>query len=86
MALRLAGGEAMMESSLSEPSAILSVLGIGVAVIVNISLCPRSCLRASFCLTPKRCSSSIIINPKFLYLIEPWISLWVPITISILPS
>ena len=38
MALRLAGGEAMMESSLSEPSAILSVLGIGVAVIVNISL------------------------------------------------
>ena len=86
MAVLFAGGEAIIDSSFSAPSAIFNDLGIGVAVMVSMSLCPRIFFSDSFCLTPKRCSSSIIINPKFLYSIVPCINLWVPMIISIFPS
>ncbi len=66
--------------------AILSVRGIGVAVIVKISTCLRKAFSFSFCFTPKRCSSSIITKPKSLNLISGCSSRCVPITIWTLPS
>ena len=75
----------MIESSRKSDNAIFNVLGIGVAVKVNTSISARSDLNFSFCRTPNRCSSSIIINPRFLKLISACKSLCVPITISALP-
>ena len=60
----------MIENSLRPSIAIPSVRGIGVAVKVKISTSARSALRASFCLTPKRCSSSTITKPKLANLVS----------------
>ena len=61
---RLSGADMIIEMSLRSPMAILSVLGIGVAVIARKSTLCLSFWRSSFCLTPKRCSSSTMIKPK----------------------
>ena len=65
---------------------IASVLGIGVAVRVRISVSDLSDLRVSLCLTPNRCSSSIMTNPRFLNLTSFDNSLCVPMTISTRPE
>ena len=64
------GGVAMMDKSRIPLIAMLRVLGIGVAVSVKMSILARIALIFSFCLTPKRCSSSMISKPKSLYLIS----------------
>ena len=43
---------------------MFNVLGIGVAVNVKTSTLVFNSFNRSLCLTPKRCSSSIINNPK----------------------
>ena len=45
-------------------SAISSVRGIGVAVIVSTSTCARIAFNRSLCETPKRCSSSTTSRPR----------------------
>ena len=45
---------------------IFKVRGIGVAVNVITSTSARSARRRSFCLTPNRCSSSMITKPRSL--------------------
>ena len=63
-----------------------SVLGIGVAVNVNVSTFLLIDAIFSLWLTPKRCSSSIIKSPKSLNDKSFYKILCVPINISILPS
>ena len=52
--------------SLIPVKAIFNVLGIGVAESVRTSVSNLNLFKASLCLTPKRCSSSITISPRFL--------------------
>ena len=56
----------MIDISLTPNKEICSVLGIGVADKVKTSMLVLSSLIFSFCSTPKRCSSSMINNPKSL--------------------
>ena len=65
---------------------ICIVLGIGVAVIVKTSTLVFNCFIFSFAFTPKRCSSSIINNPKSLNSTSLLSNLCVPTTISISPK
>ncbi len=67
-------------------SDMASVRGIGVAVSVSTSTSARRRLSCSFWRTPKRCSSSMMTRPRFLNLMSGWISLWVPMTRSIVPA
>src|SRR5258705_49269 len=46
----------------------------------------RSFFSSSFWRTPKRCSSSMITNPRFLNFTSFWISLCVPMTMSSAPA
>ena len=75
-----------MDRSLIPESDIFRVLGIGVAVIAKMSTSARSARILSFCLTPKRCSSSMITKPRFLKINSGPSSLCVPITISSFPD
>jgi hypothetical protein len=86
MARRFCGGVLMTENSRNPSIAIDSVRGIGVAVSVSTSTSARSAFSCSFCRTPKRCSSSKMTSPRFLNLTSFWISLCVPMMMSILPS
>ena len=86
MASRFCGAVAMIEKSRKPSSAIPNVRGIGVAVRVNTSTSARKAFKASFCRTPKRCSSSMMTKPKRENLISGDSSLCVPITISSVPS
>ena len=86
MASRRCGAVAITEKSRKPSSDMASVRGIGVAVNVSTSTSVRNAFSASFCRTPKRCSSSRITNPKFLNTTSFWISLCVPIAISTVPS
>ncbi len=63
-----------------------SVRGIGVAVSVSTSTSARSAFSASFWRTPKRCSSSMITRPRRVNFTSGESSLWVPITMSSVPS
>ena len=85
-AKRRAGGVAIIDKSRIPENAIFSVLGIGVAVSVSMSTSARIALIRSLSRTPKRCSSSTIIKPKFLNCTFSCKILCVPITISTLPS
>ena len=52
-----------------KPSILMArVLGMGVAVKVKMSVSALKDFNASLCLTPNRCSSSTIINPRSLNL------------------
>ena len=75
----------MTDNSRSPSSAIPRVLGIGVAVRVSTSTSALSALNVSFCLTPKRCSSSMITSPNLLNLISGESNLCVPMIISASP-
>ncbi|MOA14105.1 hypothetical protein D3C78_1341880 [compost metagenome] len=83
---RRAGGVAMIDRSRMPETAMFSVRGIGVAVRVRMSTSLRRALSCSFWRTPKRCSSSMITRPRFLIFTSSCSSLWVPMTMSILPS
>ena len=61
------------------------VRGIGVAVKVNTFTFSRKDFNFSLCPTPKRCSSSTMINPKSLKETSFDKMRCVPITISISP-
>jgi len=58
---------------------------MGVAVSVSTSTSARRRLSASFCRTPKRCSSSMIASPRRASFTPRDRSLCVPITMSISP-
>ena len=73
------------DKSLSPDIAIFNVLGIGVADNVNTLTSFLYFFIFSLCVTPKRCSSSTINNPSFLYLISSDNNLCVPNTKSIVP-
>ena len=64
---------------------MFNVLGIGVAVNVKTSTLVFNSFNRSLCLTPKRCSSSIINNPKSANFTSFDNNLCVPTTISNLP-
>ena len=86
MAKRLAGGVAMIDKSRMPEIDMLSVRGMGVAVRVKTSISARYFLICSFWVTPKRCSSSRMNKPSRLRLMSCCNSLWVPITMSAVPS
>ena len=65
-ASRSTGGVAISDRSFIPPSAMCSVRGIGVAVIVSTWTSARSCLSFSLWATPKCCSSSTITRPEVL--------------------
>ena len=67
-------------------SAISSVRGIGVAVIVSTSTLARNCFSRSLCATPNRCSSSTTNRPRSLNAMSLPSSRCVPITTSTLPA
>ena len=82
---RFCGGVVMIDMSRILVSDMCRVRGIGVAVRVRQSMLVFSSLSRSLCLTPKRCSSSITSNPRFLNVTSFWISRWVPTTTSTPP-
>ena len=86
IASRFCGAVAITEKSRRPSSAMPSVRGIGVAVSVSTSTSARNAFSASFCRTPKRCSSSMITSPSRLNFTSPDKSLCVPMTISTEPS
>ena len=63
---RSTGGSSNTLMSRMPVKLICSVRGIGVALSVRTSTFPFICLIFSLCVTPNRCSSSTINNPKFL--------------------
>ena len=76
----------MVLISLTPAKDMCKVLGIGVAVRVRMSTWLRICLSLSLCITPNRCSSSIITRPRSLNLTSFWTKRCVPIHMSIVPS
>ena len=66
-------------------SAISSVRGIGVAVMVSTSTCVRIFFSRSLCATPNRCSSSTTRSPRSLNVTSELRSRCVPITTSTAP-
>ena len=62
----LGGGVLIIDKSLAFIKLNCKVLGIGVAVRVNVSTLFFSVLSLSFTETPNFCSSSIISSPKSL--------------------
>ena len=66
-------------------SAMCSVRGIGVAVIVSTSTVARSALSRSLTSTPNRCSSSMISRPRLAKFTSGCASRCVPMTISTPP-
>ena len=72
--------------SRSPASDICSVRGIGVADIEITSTFSFSWRSSSFCLTPKRCSSSTISRPRSLARTSRESTRWVPIRMSTRPS
>ena len=83
---RSCGGVSMVLMSRAPVSAMCSVRGIGVAVSVSTSTVCRSILSLSLCITPKRCSSSMITSPRSLKRTLGWTSLCVPMTTSTEPA
>src|SRR3970282_2431742 len=82
----LGGGVVITDKSLAAINENCKVLGIGVAVKVNVSTLAAIVFNLSLTLTPNFCSSSTINNPKSLkttFLLTNWC---VPITISSFPS
>ena len=80
------GGVFIRDKFLRPEKDCCSDLGIGVADIERRSRPFEILFIFSFCLTPKRCSSSITTRPRFLNLILLDNNAWVPIIISISPE
>jgi hypothetical protein len=69
------------------PSMLMcSVRGIGVADIVSTSTVRRMRLSRSLCVTPKRCSSSMMTSPRSENFTSCEISRCVPMRMSICPA
>ena len=83
---RLAGGVLMIDKSRAPINEKCNVRGMGVAVRVSVSTFVLMAFSFSLAATPNFCSSSIMSNPKSLYLISLLNNLCVPIKISTLPS
>ena len=83
---RPSGGVSITEMSRRPASDICSVRGIGVAESESTSTLSLSWRSSSFCLTPKRCSSSTITSPSSFARTSRESSRWVPIRISTRPS
>mmetsp|Transcript_35109 Transcript_35109/g.71882 ORF Transcript_35109/g.71882 Transcript_35109/m.71882 type:complete len:204 (+) Transcript_35109:583-1194(+) len=83
--LRMGGGERMVEVSRMPLRLIWSVRGMGVAERVSTSTPLQMSLSRSFCLTPKRCSSSTTSRPRSRKAIPLLRRAWVPITRSTSP-
>ena len=83
---RPSGGVSITEMSRSPARLICSVRGIGVAESESTSTFSFSWRSSSFCLTPKRCSSSTITSPRSSARTSRESSRWVPIRMSTLPS
>ena len=83
---RLGGGVLIILKSRAPINEKWSVLGMGVAVRVNVSTLALNCFNFSFTPTPNFCSSSIMSRPKSLNFTSLLTMRWVPIIISILPS
>ena len=83
---RLAGGVLSELRSRAPMSENWSVRGMGVADIVSVSTLTLSCLSRSLTATPNFCSSSTTSRPKSLNFTSLPIILWVPMSMSILPS
>ena len=83
---RSSGGVSIVLISRMPVSAISSVRGIGVAVIVSTSTLARNCFSRSLWATPNRCSSSTTSRPRSLNAMSLPSSRCVPITTSTLPS
>ena len=82
---RPSGGVSITEMSRRPASDMCSVRGIGVADIASTSTWSRSCRSSSFCVTPKRCSSSTITSPRSLARTSRDSRRWVPIRMSTSP-
>ena len=76
----------MTEMSRIPASDICSVRGIGVALMAMTSTLSLSWRSSSFCLTPKRCSSSTTISPMSLPRRSRPSRRWVPMRMSTWPS
>ena len=76
----------MIDKSLADIRENCSVLGIGVAVNVNVSTLDLIVFSLSFTLTPNFCSSSTISRPKSRNFTSLPTSRCVPIMISTFPS
>ena len=76
----------MIDMSRMPASDMLSVRGMGVAVIVSTSTRLRICLMRSLCATPNRCSSSTTSSPRSLNSTSFDSSRCVPTMISTLPA
>ena len=79
------GGVARVDISRIPVIAISRVLGIGVALIAKMSTLVLMAFSFSLCSTPKRCSSSIMISPRFRNFTVSESSRWVPMTRSTSP-
>ncbi len=82
---RSSGGVLIVEMSRTPVSVMYSVRGIGVAVSVSTSTSVRIFFSVSLCVTPKRCSSSMISSPRSLKPTSAENRRCVPIMISIAP-
>jgi len=85
MGRRCSGGVSMVLMSRTPTSDMCRVRGMGVALRVKTSTSWRIFFRCSLCLTPKRCSSSMIKRPRFLKAMSFCNSLCVPMQMSMLP-
>ena len=84
---RLPGGGVSITLMSRRPDIdICRVRGMGVALMASTSTFRRSCLRASFCDTPKRCSSSTMTKPRSLGCTSIDSTRWVPMRMSSSPD
>ena len=75
----------MVDISRMPDIAMFKVRGMGVAERVSTSTLLRISLKVSLCVTPKRCSSSMMHSPRSLNLTSFCTSRWVPMMTSTWP-
>ena len=83
---RSMGGCSMVERSRMPLMAMFRVRGMGVAERVSMSTPIKFSFSFSLCLTPKRCSSSMMTRPRSWNRTSLESRRWVPMTMSTLPA
>src|ERR1039458_8759913 len=86
MASRSLGGVSITDKSRRPNNDMCSVRGMGVALMATASTPLQISLSRSLCLTPKRCSSSMMTSPRSFHSTSFEKSRCVPTTRSTLPS
>ena len=86
MGWRSTGGSSMVLMSRMPLMAMFRVRGMGVADRVSMSTPMKASFSFSLCLTPKRCSSSMMTSPRSWNLMSSLSSRWVPTTMSTVPE